>query len=126
MKFKELAQSQMFDFNDGNRCCRISARRYRDFSKNRICRVQSINIEVFNVGLTPLKTPYFLTKPKTTKVRKTQDCRRFYVNYGQGWEHEITEYSRDAMKENRKAYQENCPYPLKITLGREPIEVSSV
>lgn len=55
-------------------------------------------------------------------IRKTRNCWRFFVNYGQGWEHEITEYSRDAMKENRKAYRENCAYPLRIVFGREPIE----
>jgi hypothetical protein len=54
--------------------------------------------------------------------RKTVDCWRFYLNYGQGWEHEITEYTRDAMKENRKEYQENCDYPLRIRFGRERIE----
>lgn len=59
-------------------------------------------------------------------VRKTVNCWRFYLNYGQGWEHEITEYTRDAMKENRKAYRENCPYPLKIVFGRERIEQTDV
>lgn len=54
--------------------------------------------------------------------RKTIDCWRFFLNYGQGWEHEITEYSRAEMKENRKAYRENCPYPLRIRKGRERIE----
>lgn len=58
-------------------------------------------------------------------VRKTRDCWRFYVNYGQGWEHEITEYTREAMKENRKAYQENCTYPLMVKFGREKIEETS-
>ena len=53
--------------------------------------------------------------------RKTRDCWRFYCNYGQGWEHEITEYTREEMKENRKAYRENSPYPLKIVKGREKI-----
>ena len=54
-------------------------------------------------------------------VRKTVDCWRFYCNYGCGWEHEITEYSLKDMKENRKAYQENSPYPLKIVRGREKV-----
>lgn len=55
--------------------------------------------------------------------RKTVDCWRFYVNYGAGdeWEHECTEFTRKAMQENRKAYRENCAYPLKIVKGREPI-----
>ena len=55
-------------------------------------------------------------------VRKTVDCWRFYVNYGQGWEHEFTEYTRKEMKENAKAYRENCHYPLKIVFGREKIK----
>ena len=55
--------------------------------------------------------------------RKTVDCWRFYLNYGQGWELEIIEFTRDAMRENAKAYRENCPqYPLKIVRGREKIE----
>lgn len=45
---------------------------------------------------------------------------KFYLNYGQGWEYEIFEETRKGMQENRKAYRENCPYPLKITRGREP------
>lgn len=58
-----------------------------------------------------------------TRQRKTRDCWRFYLNYGQGWEHEITEYSREAMQVNRKAYRENAPqYPLRIVKGRERIE----
>ena len=40
----------------------------------------------------------------------------FHVNYGfgDGWEHEGTELTREAMRVNRKAYREDCPYPLKI------------
>jgi hypothetical protein len=59
-------------------------------------------------------------------IRKTVDCWRFFCNYGQGWEHEITEYTREAMKENRKAYRENSPYPLRIVRGRERIELKEV
>ncbi len=55
-------------------------------------------------------------------TRKTRTCWRFYLNYGQGWEHEITEYTREAMLENRKAYRQNCPqYPLRVVRGRERI-----
>lgn len=61
-----------------------------------------------------------------TYTRKTRDCWRFYLNYGQGWEHEITEYTFAEMKANRKAYLENCPqYTLKIVKGREKIEEQS-
>lgn len=54
-------------------------------------------------------------------TRKTKDCWRFYCNYGQGWEHEITEYTYAEMKENKKAYRENSSYSLKIVKGREKI-----
>jgi hypothetical protein len=53
--------------------------------------------------------------------RKTRDVWRFWLNYGQGWEHECTELTREAMRENRRAYRENCPYPLRIVKGRERI-----
>ena len=43
---------------------------------------------------------------------------KFYVNYGQGWEYETFETTYKGMVKNRKAYQENCFYPLKITNGR--------
>jgi hypothetical protein len=59
--------------------------------------------------------------------RKTVDCWRFYVNYGQGWEYEITEYTLAGMKENRKAYRENCPeYPVRIAKGREKIQEGKI
>ena len=54
--------------------------------------------------------------------RKTRDVWRFYVNYGNGWEHECTELTRAEMRENRRAYQKDCRYPLRIVKGREPIE----
>ena len=63
-----------------------------------------------------------LSTERKAYQRQTVDCWRFYVNYGHGWEHEITEYTRDAMEVNRKAYRENCPYPLRIVKGRERME----
>ena len=42
-----------------------------------------------------------------------------YVNYGQGWEYETFETEWKAYKENRKAYQENCTYPVRWSRGRE-------
>lgn len=44
---------------------------------------------------------------------------KFYVNYGQGWEYEIFEPTYKGMRENRNAYAKNCPYPVKISRGRE-------
>jgi len=55
-------------------------------------------------------------------VRKTVDVWRVYVNYGQGWEHECTEMSREEMKVNRQAYRENCPYPIRIRKGRDKVD----
>jgi hypothetical protein len=59
-----------------------------------------------------------------TRKRKTYDVWRIYVNYGygHGWEHECTELTYAAMKENRKAYRDNCPYPIRVRKGRERIE----
>ena len=45
---------------------------------------------------------------------------KFYVDYGQGWEYENFEDNIKDMRENRRAYRLNCPYPLKISRGREP------
>lgn len=56
-----------------------------------------------------------------THVRTTVDCWRFYGNYGAGWEHECTEFTRTEMAENRKAYSENSQFPTKIVKGREKI-----
>lgn len=55
-------------------------------------------------------------------TRKTVDCWRFYSLIEGKWEYETTEYSRDMMKVNKKAYKENSPYPLKVVRGREKIE----
>lgn len=54
--------------------------------------------------------------------RKTVDCWRMYVNYGAGWEYELTEYSREEAYQRVKEYAENCPqYPTKSVKGREKI-----
>jgi hypothetical protein len=59
--------------------------------------------------------------------RKTVDVWRFYVNYGygHGWEHEHTDTTRADMLVNRKAYRDNCPYPLRIKRGRDRIETTT-
>jgi len=44
---------------------------------------------------------------------------KIYVNYGSGWEYECFELTRKELKENVNAYRENCPYPVKVTRGRE-------
>ena len=56
-------------------------------------------------------------------IRTTRDTWQLHVNYGQGWEHEITEDSFRAARDRRREYHENCPeYPTKIVYRREPIE----
>ena len=55
--------------------------------------------------------------------RKTVDVWKMYVDYGQGWEYELSEYSREAIKRRRNEYAKNCPqYPVKIVAGREKIK----
>lgn len=40
------------------------------------------------------------------------------VNYGQGWEHEVTEDTRKEAIQRQKEYRENCPeYPTKIRMA---------
>ena len=45
---------------------------------------------------------------------------KLYVNYGAGWEYEQFEPERKGYLVNKKAYQEDCPYPQKWARGREP------
>lgn len=53
-------------------------------------------------------------------VRTTQDTFEMHIDYGQGWEHELTEYSLKEYRQRRKEYQENCPqYPTKLVRKRE-------
>lgn len=54
--------------------------------------------------------------------RKTRDVWRLYVNYGQGWEHEITEDTYAGYIENKRLYRENCTYPQRWVQGRERIQ----
>ena len=49
----------------------------------------------------------------STHVRTTVDTWQIHVDYGQGFEHEVTEFSFKAFRENMKAYRENCNYPVK-------------
>lgn len=53
------------------------------------------------------------------KINKYLYGWKFYVNYGQGYEYECFETTFKEMKEQKKQYFSNCPYPLKITRGRE-------
>lgn len=54
-----------------------------------------------------------------TYERKTRDEYRLFVNYGQGWEHEISEDTSKGIRERAKEYRENCPeYPVKWSAHR--------
>lgn len=53
--------------------------------------------------------------------RKTKDVWKLFVNYGQGWEEETTEDTKEMYLTNKKAYRENCNYPQKWVRGREKI-----
>ena len=58
-------------------------------------------------------------------VRKTVDVWRLFVNYGQGWEYEGTDCSRQEAQQTLKSYRENCPqYPARIVFGRERRKMS--
>lgn len=60
-------------------------------------------------------------------VRKTQDVWHVLINYGQGWEHELTEDSFRAARDQRRTYNENVPeYPVKIRKRRERIGPNAV
>lgn len=53
--------------------------------------------------------------------RKTIDVYQLHVNYGQGWEYEIAEFTRHAARKRKKEYSRNCPeYDTKIVKKREP------
>jgi hypothetical protein len=56
--------------------------------------------------------------------RKTKDVWHIEVNYGGGWEHELTEDSWLEAKAQLKCYRENCPqYPVRARRRRERIYV---
>jgi hypothetical protein len=56
-------------------------------------------------------------------VRKTRDEWQLWINYGRGWEHEISEDSSKEIRERAKEYRENCPeYPRQIKCKRVRIE----
>lgn len=53
-------------------------------------------------------------------VRKTVDTWELWTNYGQGWEHEVTELSWKEMREQKRTYRENCPgVVLRVKKRRE-------
>lgn len=58
-----------------------------------------------------------------TYQRKTRDTWELHVNYGQGWEHEVTEFSWRAAREQAATYRREVPqYPVRLLKRREPIQ----
>ncbi len=58
--------------------------------------------------------------------RKTRDVWYLLVNYGCGWEHEVTEFTIKEARQRLKEYWENCPqYPARLEKHRERIEVNA-
>lgn len=52
--------------------------------------------------------------------RKTADIWILCLDYGHGWEEEISEYTFTEIKNRAREYRENCPeYPRKIIKRRE-------
>lgn len=50
------------------------------------------------------------------RKRKTRDEYRLLVNYGQGWEHEVSESTFREIRARLREYRENAPeYPVKYT-----------
>ena len=56
--------------------------------------------------------------------RKTRDRWDILVNYGygDGWEWEISEYTRKEAREQIKSYRENTNYAVRLEKHREKIE----
>jgi hypothetical protein len=49
-------------------------------------------------------------------VRKTRNEWRLHIDYGQGFEHEVSEDTLTEINARCREYRENCPeYPRKIT-----------
>lgn len=60
-----------------------------------------------------------MTPSKTKRRNKYLYGWRLYVNYGYGWQYEQFEATSAGYRENKKAYEENCPYPQRWRRGRE-------
>lgn len=54
--------------------------------------------------------------------RKTVDVWHLLTNYGQGWEHECTELTREDARAQRQCYRDNVPgVRVRLKLAREPV-----
>lgn len=54
------------------------------------------------------------------RERKTIDTWEIHVNYGDGYEHECTEFTKEELAEQKRCYAENCGYPFKVVSKRVP------
>lgn len=59
------------------------------------------------------------------KARKTRDEWTIQGNYGQGWEDECAEDSRDEARQRLREYRENSPYPSRMVKRRIRLEVAA-
>lgn len=51
--------------------------------------------------------------------RKTEDEWQLHVNYGHGWEHELSESTYKEARQRLKDYRDNCPQcPTKLVKRR--------
>lgn len=75
------------------------------------------------VDVLDLQDPFQNTAPcfqDAHPLRKTDTVWHLMVNYGQGWEHELTEDSWREMRDRLREYRENCPqYPVKAVRKHE-------
>ena len=56
------------------------------------------------------------------RKRMTQDVWHIYVNYGHGWEHELTEATWADARAQLATYRANCSWPVKACKRRERIQ----
>jgi hypothetical protein len=60
------------------------------------------------------------------RKRTTRDEWQLHVNYGQGWEHEISEDTFREARARQKEYRENCPqYATKIVSRRVKLDTAA-
>ena len=69
---------------------------------------------------------YLLQSKKSMKIRnKRKDVKMefvMYVDYGQGFEYELTEDSVEEIEQRKKEYREDCPqYPIKIIMRKKEV-----
>ena len=56
-------------------------------------------------------------------TRKTKDVYKIMGNCGYGWDIETQEETMQEAREQKKCYENNVNYPIKIIKKREKLEV---